>query len=120
MRICADLEFAEPGGAAEHDLGWEGVGAGADSASFAPTATIDHNLFAHFTVEKPVGSPYSLTRGARIFGEGNHSFRPSRTDRISLRPRFRNPRRGDFRLAGSQAGIGIDWDPSRQHYGPAS
>ena len=75
---------------------WDGKGLAlvADNASFAPTATIDHNLFAHFTVEKPVGSPYSLTEGHNIFSESPTGFRPSRTDRISLHPRFRNQRGG--------------------------
>ena len=40
----------------QHNTIWDGKGLAlvADSPSFAPTATIDHNVLQYFTVEKPV------------------------------------------------------------------
>ena len=104
----------------QHNTIWDGKGLAlvADSPSFAPTATIDHNVLQYFTVEKPVGNPYSLTEGHNVFGETPAGFSPAGDDRLSRHPRFRAARSGDFRLRVGAGGAGIDWVPASQHYGP--
>jgi Right handed beta helix region len=104
----------------QHNTIWDGKGLAlvADQASFTPTATIDHNLIDVFTIERPVGTPYSVTERRNIFGESPWSFGASVTDRAASRPRFHDPARDDYRLARNPHHIGIDWSPAAQSYGP--
>ena len=104
----------------QHNTIWDDKGFAlvADNASFSPTASIDHNLFSHFAVEPPSGTPYSLVESHNIFSAAPSGLRPTGTDRVSARARFRNPARGDYRLIKNPGGIGIDWSPAAQHYGP--
>jgi hypothetical protein len=106
----------------EHNTIWDGKGLAlvADEASFQPTATVERNLIATFTLEKPTGTPYAMLERENIFGQAPWSFKPSRSDRTVTHPRFVAPSRGDYRLAHNRRGIGVDWSPATQSYGPAS
>jgi|GEM_PF-1852149 hypothetical protein len=101
---------------------WDGKGLAlvADNASFAPTATIQDNLIEHFTVEPPTGTPYSLTEGHDIFGESPTGFTAAGSDSVQASPPFKDPATDDYRLSPNPDGIGVDWAPAEQHYGPAS
>ncbi len=104
----------------EHNTIWDGKGLAlvADEASFQPTATVEHNLIATFTMEQPTGTPYAMVERNNIFGQAPWSFKPSRSDRTVAHPRFVAPSRGDYRLTHNRRGIGIDWTPATQSYGP--
>ncbi len=106
----------------EHNTIWDGKGLAlvADEASFHPTATVERNLIATFTLEKPTGTPYAMVEGHNDFGQAPRSFEPSRTDRTVAHPHFVAPARGDYRLARNRRGVGVDWTPAGQHYGPIS
>jgi hypothetical protein len=101
---------------------WDGKGLAlvADEASFAPAATIERNLFQHFTVEKPVGSPYSLTEGENIFGESPSGLTTAKSDAVNANPKFDDTATDDYRLASNPDGIGINWAPAEEQYGPTS
>jgi hypothetical protein len=101
---------------------WDGKGLAlvANGASFTPTATIDHNVIDTFTVEQPVGAPYSITEGNDIFGESPTNLSEGSGDSVVANPQFVNTATDDYRLAGNPNGIGIDWSPAEQRYGPAS
>jgi hypothetical protein len=104
----------------QHNTIWDGKGLAlaADHASFTPTARIDHNLFSNLVVESPIGTPYAIAERDNLFGQAPWSFRASPTDRVASRPRFADPARNDYRLARNPRGIGVDWSPAGQHYGP--
>ena len=104
----------------QHNTIWDGKGLAlaADHASFTPTARIDHNLFSNLVVEPPIGTPYAIVERDNLFGQAPWSFRASPTDRLASRPRFADPARNDYRLARNPRGIGVDWSPAGQHYGP--
>lgn len=106
----------------EHNTIWDGKGLAlvADEASFQPTATVERNLIATFTLEQPTGTPYEMVERNNIFGQAPWSFKPSRSDRTVAHPRFVAPSRGDYRLTHNRRGIGVDWSPDAQSYGPAS
>ena len=101
---------------------WDGKGLAlvANEASFAPTATIDHNAIETLVVERPVGNPYAITEHDNIFGQAPWSFRASHSDRTAARPHFSDPRHDDYRLARNPRGIGVDWSPTTRHYGPGA
>jgi hypothetical protein len=104
----------------EHNTIWDGKGLAlvANQASFTPTARVDHNAIDIFTIERPVGTPYTVTETRNVFGESPWSFGASASDRAASRPRFVDPARDDYRLARNPHHIGVDWSPAGQHYGP--
>ncbi len=104
----------------QHNTIWDGKGLAlaADNASFTPTARIDHNLLSNLVVEPPVGTPYTIAERDNLFDQAPWSFRASPTDRVASRPRFADPAHNDYRLARNPRGIGVDWSPASQHYGP--
>ena len=106
----------------EHNTIWDGKGLAlvADEASFQPTATVERNLIGTFTLEKPTGTSYAMVEQANIFGQAPWSFKPSRSDRTMAHPRFVAPSRGDYRLLHNRRGVGVDWSPATQAYGPIS
>jgi hypothetical protein len=106
----------------QHNTIWDGKGLAlvTEDASFTPTATIDHNVIETFTVERPVGNPYTITERENLFGERPWSFRANASDRGASRPRFVDPAHDDYRLVRNRRAIGVDWSPAGQHYGPAS
>jgi hypothetical protein len=106
----------------EHNTIWDGKGLAlvADEASFQPTATVERNLIATFTLEQPTGTPYAMVERENIFGQAPWSFKPSRSDHTVAHPRFVAASRGDYRLAHNRRGVGIDWSPTTQSYGPTS
>ncbi len=104
----------------EHNTIWDGKGMVlvAEDAQNSPSATVDHNLFSHFSISKAVGTPYTLTESYNIFGHPPLSFVPSATDRTIARPRFIEAAGNPYRLASNPHRVGIDWNPARQRYGP--
>jgi hypothetical protein len=61
---------------------------------------------------------FALAESFNIFGQAPWTFRRGRIDRVLHRPAFVNPRVDDYRLLRNPHGIGIDWRPADQHYGP--
>jgi Right handed beta helix region len=104
----------------QHNTIWDGKGLAlaADNASVMPSARIDHNVFSNLVVEPPVGTPYAIAEHDNLFGQAPWSFRASPTDRLASHPRFADLAREDYRLARNPHGIGVDWSPAGQHYGP--
>jgi Right handed beta helix region len=100
---------------------WDGKGFAlvANGASFTPTATIDHNVLNIFKVEQPIGTAFSITEGNDVFGESPTNLSEGSGDSILASPSFANTATDDYRLASNPKGIGIDWAPAEQHYGPA-
>ena len=106
----------------ENNTIWDGKGLAlvTEDASVSPSATIDHNLLTALTVNKPIGKGYALTEDYNIFDEAPWSFTPSSTDTTDSNPQFVDTATDDYRLASNPNGIGIDWSPAEEQYGPAS
>ena len=106
----------------QHDTIWDGKGFAlvAEDASFTPTATIDHNVLNIFKVSQPIGNPFSITESEDIFGESPTNMSEGAGDSVVSSPKFANTANDDYRLASNPNGIGIDWAPSEEDYGPAS
>jgi hypothetical protein len=103
-----------------HNTVWDGKGIVlvAEDAQNSPSATIDHNLFSYFSINKPIGTAYALTESYNVFGHHPSSFAPAATDRTTTRPRFASAGGNPYRLARNPHHVGIDWSPARQRYGP--
>jgi Right handed beta helix region len=106
----------------EHNTIWDGKGLAlvTEDASVSPSATIDHNLITALTINKPIGKGYALSEDYNIFDEAPWSFTPSSTDTTNSNPQFVDTATDDYRLATNPNGIGIDWSPTEEQYGPAS
>jgi hypothetical protein len=106
----------------ENNTIWDGKGLAlvTEDASVSPSATIDHNLLTALTVNEPIGKAYALTEDYNIFDEAPWSFTPSSTDATNSNPQFVDTATDDYRLATNPNGIGIDWSPAEEQYGPAS
>jgi hypothetical protein len=106
----------------ENNTIWDGKGLVlvAEGSSVSPTATVDHNLFSYFSVSKAVGTPYALTENHNIFENDPSSISRNSTDSVTANPGFDNTATDDYRLASNPNGIGIDWSPVGQQYGPNS
>ncbi len=106
----------------ENNTIWDGKGLAlvTDDASVSPSATIDHNLITALTINEPIGKAYALTEDYNIFDEAPWSFTPSSTDTTNSNPQFVNTATDDYQLATNPSGIGIDWSPAEEQYGPAS
>jgi hypothetical protein len=114
---------------AEHNTIWDGKGLAMRClASSVPcTATVDHDLFS-FLNNGSAGDPtrYTLSESDNIFGHAPWTFALGADDAVSADPSFMcAPHCGDgtlagddYRLATNPDGIGIDWAPARQTYGP--
>jgi hypothetical protein len=105
----------------QHNTIWDGKGFAlvANEASFTPTATIDHNVLNIFKVSQPIGNAYSITEGNDIFGESPTNLSEGSGDSVVANPQFAKTATDDYRLASNPSGIGIDWSPAEQQYGPA-
>jgi Right handed beta helix region len=106
----------------QHNTIWDGKGFAlvAEDASFTPTAAIDHNVLNIFKVSQPIGTPFSITESEDIFGESPTNMSEGAGDSVVSSPKFANTANDDYRLASNPNGIGIDWAPSEEDYGPAS
>lgn len=110
-------------------------GAGGPGGSFvqsfgeapSPTVTIKKNVLTQINVKQEPGHPpYAVSQGQNVFKIRPYTFTPVRS-RIGT-PVFRcRPHCGsghtaahdDYELKRSSF-AGIDWNPAKQHYGPAS
>jgi hypothetical protein len=106
----------------ENNTIWDGKGLAlvTEDASVSPSAIIDHNLLAALTINKPIGKGYALTENYNIFDEAPWSFTPSASDTTNSNPQFVDTATDDYQLATNPNGIGIDWSPAEEQYGPAS
>ncbi|HEV3323111.1 MAG TPA: right-handed parallel beta-helix repeat-containing protein [Solirubrobacteraceae bacterium] len=106
----------------ENNTIWDGKGLAlvTEDASVSPSALIDHNLITALTINPPIGKAYALTEDYNIFDEAPWSFTPSSTDTTNSNPQFLDTATDDYRLATNPNGIGIDWSPAEEQYGPAS
>ncbi|MFZ1994756.1 MAG: hypothetical protein WAU75_11655, partial [Solirubrobacteraceae bacterium] len=83
-----------------------------------PRAAVDHNVFDIFAsgcCDDP--ARFQLTESHNIFWQQPDSFRLGPADQVA-HPRFADPRVDDYRLVRNPYGIGVDWSPVDQHYGP--
>jgi hypothetical protein len=99
---------------------WDGKGIVlvAEGAQNSPSVTLDHNLFTRFSISKAVGTAYTVTESYNIFGESPQGMTKGATDSVSSNPQFDGTATDDYRLASNPNGIGIDWSPAGQQYGP--
>lgn len=82
------------------------------------TATINHNVLALLTNgNEGDATLFKLNESYNIFGRRPWSFQAVRTDQ-QLQTPFVDPATDDYRLVHNPQGIGIDWAPAAQHYGP--
>jgi nitrous oxidase accessory protein NosD len=104
----------------QHNTIWDGKGLAliANEASVAPSATIDHNVFSSLSVNQPIGTPYALVESHNRFGQAP-SFRIAHSDRVLHHPHFRATATDDYRLTNNPGGVGVDWIPAQQQYGPS-
>ncbi len=97
-------------------------------ASSVPcTATVDHNLFSFLNNgSEGDATRYRWSESDNIFGHAPWTFSLHPGDLVSADPSFVcAPHCGDgtlagddYRLADNSQGIGIDWAPAQQTYGP--
>ena len=83
-----------------------------------PRAAVDHNVFYMFAngcCDDP--ALFQLTENHNIFLQQPDSFRLGSADQVA-HPTFTDPRVDDYRLLHNPLGIGVDWSPVDQHYGP--
>jgi Right handed beta helix region len=104
----------------EHNTIWDGKGLGftADSASVSPSALVDHNVISEVSVTNSGGTPYAFTESNNMLGDSVKGFPMGSGDSSGAHPGFINSGGNDYRLASNPRGIGIDWRPSDQSYGP--
>jgi hypothetical protein len=105
---------------AQNNTIWDGKGLTFRclNSHVACTATLDHNVFSMLTNgNRGDRSYFRLTERFNVFGSSPWSFRRDRSD-ISRRTRFIDAAHDDYRLAHNPHGIGVDWAPAQQHYGP--
>jgi hypothetical protein len=84
------------------------------------TATVDHNVSPEFNngcCNEPI---FTVSEGWNLFGHAPWTtpFDQSTTDTVNANPQFVDPTHDDYRLASNPKGIGVDWSPATQHYGP--
>jgi hypothetical protein len=99
---------------------FKGLGLTADGSVVAPSVQIDHNVISEISLNNDGGPSWSIDESYNIFGDSVARFPTGPTDSSGAHPNFVNPGIDDFRLAGNGSGIGVDWRPSDQSYGPAS
>jgi hypothetical protein len=89
------------------------------SSARQPRAQVDHNVFWEFnkTCYCSQTAEYSLREADNVFARRPWTFTPARSDRVR-RPRFVSPGSDDYRLVRNRSGIGVDWRPAAEHYGP--
>lgn len=81
------------------------------------SAAIDHNVLGEFNT---LGG-YALTEDYNIFTINNEwTFKPGAHSKIEAALTFVNTATDDYRLKTNPNGIGIDWAPAEQQYGPTS
>jgi hypothetical protein len=110
-------------------VGGDGYVQGSGTGS-PPMARIDHNVFGAFNVQAPF---YTLIEDHNLYtGNNEWSFRIGAHSRLDAHPSFLCGHRcgggsaagDDYRLVGhddpksTNYGVGIDWSPAEQHYGP--
>jgi Right handed beta helix region len=103
----------------ERNTIWDekGIALVADGPAVAPAALVDHNVLC----EASLNGSYAVTEGYDIFGDQYAKFpRNGATSRAAANPKFVDRTHDDYRLAGNPQGIGIDWRPSDQSYGPGT
>ena len=90
----------------------------AEGAAGALTANVNHNVEQSFNVLHEGGPAYTLHHSYNIFREAPWTIPLGAHSRVIRRPRFRDPRAGDYRLARNPHHIGVNWQPSEFVYGP--
>jgi Right handed beta helix region len=83
-----------------------------------PTVAIDHNVFDQLNV--PSGA-YKVTEDYDIFTANNEwTFNLGPHSSLNSHPEFVDTSTDDYRLAKNPYGIGVDWSPAEEQYGPTS
>jgi hypothetical protein len=100
---------------------WDGQGdlVRADSASFALTATLNHNVEQLFSQLDDSGAPYTVNEDYDIFETAPWTFNQGPHTVDVANPQFVNTAADDYRLASNPSGLGVDWAPASQQYGPS-
>ena len=102
-----------------NNTNWSGNGdvlRAPDGTSY--TAEVDHNVAEVFNNGCCSESVFELAEGENIFGREPFTFTMAPTDVVNATPQFVEPAHDDYRLASNPSGIGVDWRPAEQQYGP--
>jgi hypothetical protein len=93
----------------------------ADGAATGPTVAINHNVFDSLNVRPGTGPSYTTTEDYDIFtGNDEYTFGLGPHSVLNPNPGFVDTATDDYRLADNPNGIGIDWSPTEEQYGPTN
>jgi hypothetical protein len=93
----------------------------ADGSATGPTVAINHNVFDNLNVRPGSGPSYTTTEDYDIFtGNDQYTFNLGPHSSLNSNPGFINTATDDYRLANNPNGIGIDWSPAEEQYGPTN
>lgn len=99
-------------------IGTSGSVLQAGGSAAHPATTVNHNVFDELNT--PAGG-YSLSENYDVFTKNNEwSFNIGAQSSLQSNPGFVNTATDDYRLASNPNGIGIDWSPASQQYGPSN
>jgi hypothetical protein len=93
-----------------------------DGSSSNPSAQISHNVFDALNVKTgSSGKAYAVSEDYNIWtANDEYTFSLGPHDLKMASPGFVDPSTDDYRLASNPNGIGIDWRPADQKYGPSN
>jgi hypothetical protein len=93
-----------------------------DGSSSNPSAQISHNVFDALNVKTgSSGKAYAVSEDYNIWtANDEYTFSLGPHDLKMASPGFVDPSTDDYRLANNPNGIGIDWRPADQKYGPSN
>jgi hypothetical protein len=91
----------------------------ADGSAKNPTVNINHNVFDNINVRPGTGPSYTTIEDYDIFtGNDEYTFNLGPHSSMNTNPGYTDPSTGDYRLTSNPNGIGVDWSPASQQYGP--
>jgi hypothetical protein len=90
-------------------------------STVVPTVEADHNVDALLNNGCCSEGTFRLSDGGdNVFAQAPWTFKLAASDRVNSSPSFVDPGHDDYRLAVNPRGIGIDWRPADERYGPTS
>lgn len=92
-----------------------------DGSASNPSAQINHNVFDALNAKTGgSGVPYALSEDYNIWTTNNEYTFSTGAHDTKTSPGFVATSTDDYRLASNPNGIGIDWRPADQQYGPTN
>jgi hypothetical protein len=87
----------------------------ADGSTSNPSLALNHNVFDSLN-----STGYAVVDDYNIYtGNNEWTFNIGPHSSMNSNPGYMNPATDDYRLATNPNGIGIDWTPASQQYGPS-